>query len=619
MRIENNASGSIQNQTTNYIRFKIFNDRGREKYATRTIEYSGKTNVGDVAARTIHPDGTIIDVAKDAIFNKVEVKKGGEKVKVISFAFPSVEPGSIIEYRWAENEGESLYRYIPVEVQTEYPVDEVTFHVKPATDARYGIPAMRVMHFGCNPEQGNPDSKGFTPFVVRNVPAFHDEPFSPPGLTAKQWILIYYEENDKEQGDKYWNSVGKEYYAKSKERIKISGEMKQAAAEITAPGKTDDEKLALLALYCRKNIKDVFGEDVTTEERESYKKENNSTSDTFKRKLGTPKIFTWFSSHLLKPPAMRLALPTSRLAALISSIPVSTSVFSLTITSTPPSKSVISGSSTMLPTNIRLPALLLGASKALALSSPIPKTPNGSPRRSLSSDETKIQRIADLTLSPDGDLDGTIRELFWGNEAIAWRIEHLHQNDSEREAYIRERLKQRYADFEVKDIKVTVSPDASRPVGVSYHLTVKGYCQRTGKRLFLRPSFFTAGQTAYFTDPNRTNIIYFNYPWSELDSVDIHLPAGFQLDHADAPPNFDVPPIKWVAKVSLSPSTNTLVYRRNFTVGNNTLIGFDPKFYKAVKTVFDQAHSSDEHMITFKQADPNAPAAAPAGAPTQQK
>ena len=272
VRIENNASGSIQNQTTNYIRFKIFNDRGREKYATRTIEYSGKTNVGDVAARTIHPDGTIIDVSKDAIFNKVEVKKGGEKVKVISFAFPSVEPGSIIEYRWVENEGESLYRYIPVEVQTEYPVDEVTFHVKPATDARYGIPAMRVMHFGCDPQQGNADSKGFTPFVIRNVPAYHDEPFSPPGLTAKQWILIYYEENDKEQGDKYWNSVGKEYYAKSKERIKISGEMKQAAAEITAPGKTDDEKLALLALYCRKNIKDVFGEDVTTEERESYKK-----------------------------------------------------------------------------------------------------------------------------------------------------------------------------------------------------------------------------------------------------------------------------------------------------------------------------------------------------------
>ena len=71
IRIENNLIGSIRNQTTNYIRFKIFNDRGREKYANRKIEYFGKTHVSDVAARTIHPDGTIIDVKRDEIFDKV--------------------------------------------------------------------------------------------------------------------------------------------------------------------------------------------------------------------------------------------------------------------------------------------------------------------------------------------------------------------------------------------------------------------------------------------------------------------------------------------------------------------------------------------------------------------
>jgi hypothetical protein len=618
VRIENNVRGSIQNQTTNYLRFKIYNDRGREKYANASIEYNAKTSLGSVSARTIHPDGTIIDVKKDAIFNKVEVKKGGDKIKVITFAFPSVEPGSIIEYRWTENEGERLYRYIPLSVQTEYPVDEVTFHVKPATNYDYGIPAMRVMHFGCDPQQSKSDSMGFTSFTVRNVPAYKDEPFSPPGLTGKQWILIYYEENDKEEGDKYWSSVGRGYYAKAKEQIKVNGEMKQAAADITAPGKTDDEKLALLALYCMKNIKNLYGENVTTEERDAFKKDNASSIDTFKRKIGTPEdiliVFValaqaaGYEARLAHVAARRNFIFDPRIHNgyfVYDNVDAAVQVgdkwkfYDISDEYAPPG--------TLSWPEQGVSALIPDSKNSEWVTTPL-----------LSSDDSKIQRIADVTLSPEGDVDGTVRELFWGNEAMAWRTRHLHQNDSEREAYIRENLKERYADFEVKDIKVTISPDASRPVGVSYHLSVKGYCQRTGKRLFLRPSFFTAGHSAYFSDAERTNIIYFNYPWSEIDSVDIHLPPGFQLDHAEAPPSFEAPPIKWVAKVSLAPATNTLVYHRTFVVGTNTLIGFDPKFYKQVKAVFDQAHSSDEHMITLKQADPNSPAA-PTGAPTQQR
>ena len=204
VRIENNPSGSVQNQTTSYVRFKIFNDRGREKHGDIQIEYdAGRTHISDVVGRTIHPDGTIIEVKKDSIFDKISVKKGHEKFHVISFAFPDVQPGSLVEYKWTENEGETIYRYVPLEVQSEYPVDEVTFHIKPATSYDYNVPAMRFMHFGCDPQMGNPDSKGFTPLTVRNVPAYKNEPNSPPGLAAKQWILVYYEENDKTAGDKY--------------------------------------------------------------------------------------------------------------------------------------------------------------------------------------------------------------------------------------------------------------------------------------------------------------------------------------------------------------------------------------------------------------------------------
>jgi hypothetical protein len=255
VRIDNALTGYARNVRTTYVRFKIFNDRGREKYGNVKLEYAGKEHIGGVEARTIHPDGTIVDVKKDGIFDKVEIKKGGTKVRAVSFAFPSVEPGSIIEYRYSEDGGEFLSRYIPLDVQSEYPVDEVTFHIKPAT-SNYGVmPAMRVMQFGCEPERGSTDSRGFTTLTVRNVPAYHEEPYSPPLRSSREWILVYYEENSNVGKDKYWLGVGRDAYGKAKEQIKLTGEIKQTSAEIVSKGKTDEEKLALLAEYCRKTLR----------------------------------------------------------------------------------------------------------------------------------------------------------------------------------------------------------------------------------------------------------------------------------------------------------------------------------------------------------------------------
>ena len=610
VRIENTAVGHFHSQTTSYIRFKIFNDRGREKYSDVKLEYEGKEHISDVAARTIHPDGTIIDLKRDAVFDKVEVKKGGLKVKVISFALPSVEPGSIIEYRYVEDEGEVLFTYIPLDVQTEYPVDEVTFHVKPATNSYVALPAMRVMNFGCNPEQGRADTKGFYPFTVHNVPAFHNEPYSPAGLAANQWILVYYEENDKTGKDKYWAAIGKQENAKAKEQIKISGEMKQTAADIVSKGKTDDEKLSLLADYCRKNMKNIDGPDVTTEEREAYKPNLNS-ADTFRRKVGTPADIDFAFVALAQAAGFdaRRARVADRRAFIFN--PQIQSAFFL---NNGDAAVQVDGKWKFYDVSDEFapPGTLTWPEQGVWALLPDSKDSEWVETPLLTSDQTRIQRIADITLSEAGDVDGNIRELYWGNESIKWRIEHARQNDSEREASIRESIKERYADFDVSDIKVTVSPDASRPVGVSYHLSVKGYAQRTGKRIFLRPSFFTVGQAAYFTDANRNNIIYFDYPWSETDSVDIHMPAGYELDHPEAPPSFEFKPVgKYTAKVSLVKATNTMLYRRNFVFGGDKIPQFDVPQYKPIKAIFDQIHASDEHMITLKQSD------TPPDAPTQ--
>lgn len=254
VRVLNEAAtyGYPENVITEYVRLKIFTDRGKDKYGTVEIPYWGKNLIGDVAGRTIKPDGTIVELGKDAVFRKTVVKGNGVSVKVVAFAMPAVEPGCIIEYRWRKNVGEYISRYLPLDVQSEYPTDEVTFHIKPVSSQWVHWPTMRYMPFGCEPEKGGTDPAGFSTFSVHNVPALHEEPDMPPEYSVKQWVLMYYEENEHSGIDQYWKALGRQLYSEYSTKMKVNGDVKALAAEETAGIASDEEKVARLAQYCRR-------------------------------------------------------------------------------------------------------------------------------------------------------------------------------------------------------------------------------------------------------------------------------------------------------------------------------------------------------------------------------
>src|SRR5437016_1610220 len=92
-----------------YVRLKVLTVNGK-RYADVEIPYSGKDfGIVDVKARTISPDGAI-SPSTPKIYDKTIVKAHGVKVKVKSFTFSDVQPGSIIEWRYTRVwEKESVY------------------------------------------------------------------------------------------------------------------------------------------------------------------------------------------------------------------------------------------------------------------------------------------------------------------------------------------------------------------------------------------------------------------------------------------------------------------------------------------------------------------------------
>jgi hypothetical protein len=86
----------------NYFRIKILTEAGR-KYGDIEIPLSdGVGNIANINARTIRPDGSIINFSGQ-VFQKTIVKAKGYKYVAKTFTMPDVQVGSIIEYYYTIN------------------------------------------------------------------------------------------------------------------------------------------------------------------------------------------------------------------------------------------------------------------------------------------------------------------------------------------------------------------------------------------------------------------------------------------------------------------------------------------------------------------------------------
>ncbi len=63
-----------------YVRVKVFNKRGREKYSKVDIPYIKGAKIKNIMARVIKPDGSTVELAKTDVFDR-EIAKA-DKVKI---------------------------------------------------------------------------------------------------------------------------------------------------------------------------------------------------------------------------------------------------------------------------------------------------------------------------------------------------------------------------------------------------------------------------------------------------------------------------------------------------------------------------------------------------------
>jgi len=616
----------LETVLNHYIRIKIFNERGRDAQGKVDL-YEAKVRgrnirIKDVAGRTIKPDGSIVELKKEDVFQRDVVKASGVKFKARSFALPGVEPGAVIEYRWREvRDGVSGYeRYY---FSRDIPVQLVKYYIKPYDDrlrnSEGDAVGLRAQIFHGDAKPFTKEKDGSYSTSMTNVPAFREESRMPPEDAVRPWMLTFYAPGDKAPtAEQFWAGYGRRLSSNFKSYTKVNDDIRKAAAEQTAGAQTDEEKLRRLFDFVRARVK-RYTDDAAglTPDQLKKIKENKSPADTLKRGVGD----LWDINYLFGALASAAGFEVRVAAASDRGDTFFDPNFPDDYFIHPTSIAVKVGDGWRLfdpgTTYATIGMLrwqeegqqtLIADEKAPAWV----MSPMSPPQKSLE------RRTGKLKLSEDGTLEGDVRVEYTGHTAAEVKEYYDDESPADREELIRKRFKARLGEVEITDIKIENVTDPDKPFAFAFHVRVPGYAQRTGKRLFLKPAFFQSGQGAMFTTSSRRHLVYFHYPWAEEDAVEIELPEGFALDNAESPSPFGSGALsQYKPSLGVTKDGRKLVYRRHFFFGGATpdkitLLTFDARVYPALKQYFDQVHTQDAHAISLKQA----PAAAAAG---QQK
>jgi hypothetical protein len=603
VRVADDLEGGDPRTVLNhYIRIKIFTDRGRETYSRVDITYLTGTDIKDVAARTIKPDGSIVELKKEDVFEKTIVKVSGVKLKAKSFALPGVETGAIVEYRWREVRNNSITFYDRFELQRDIPVRLVEYHLKPARFQTFTSIGMNARTYHGNTTPFVKEKDGFFLTTMTNVPSFREEPRMPPENQMRAWMLVYYTTEENLPAEKLWTKVGREVYDAYKPVLKPTDEIRKATAEAIGDAATSQDKLLRLYNYSRDKIKNINDDAAGISKDERAKiKENKTPTDTLKRGTGTGEDIDVLFAALANAAGFDARITRTSDREKIFFNNASTDRYWLNGYNV---AVLLDGQWRFFdPASKYVPfGMLRWQEEGEKTLIPDPKeaiwvqTPISEPQKSL------MKRTAKLTLAEDGTLEGDVQIEFTGQFANEKKEENDEDSQARREESLTDDVKGQLSSAELTKVRIENVTDPVKPLVHAYHIRVPGYAQRTGKRLFLQPAFFQRGLRPLFSDSARQHPVYFHYPWLEEDEVTIELPAGFSLDNADAPAPFSGGSVgEYKATIGIAKDGRTLHFKRSFFFGGGGNILFPVAAYPQLKNFFDVLNTQDSHTITLKQ------------------
>lgn len=513
-----------------YHRIKILSDKGKQ-FADVEIPLLDGFSVADLKARTIHPDGKIVNFT-DKPFDTTLVKAHGIRIHAKKFTLPDVTVGSIVEYKyritWPAN---VVYDTLWVLQQDLYTIKEV-FRMKPYKGP-LDIEGARLLYVYLNMvNESVPQKKGDVwELQLENMAAFDAEEYMPPEDDYKPQVRFYYGGKEVASPDAFWEAIAKSLGEITERQIGNSKEVKDAAAQ--AIGSETDAEKKLRKLYARaqqlRNLSFERERDAEEAKRENLKP-NSNIADTLKHGYGTHDDINRLFAGLARAAGFdaSLAFASNREQRSFKKEILSLRQLDATLVSVnlngkevfldPGTKYCPFGLIRWMRTAV--PALSVAKRGGAFVTTP-PSNP----------EDSVVHRVANASLDVTGSLKGEFTLEFNGEEALEHRLEALQTDEAGRSKGLEHDLAKLLPEgAQVKLLKVEGMEESEKPLVAHYSVEVPGFASVAGKRLLVPVCVFQTQTKNPFVHEMRTYPIAFPYSSSELDDVVIKAPEGYTLE-----------------------------------------------------------------------------------------
>ena len=577
----------------NYFRIKILTEEGRRHADVEIPFLKGNNDVVNVRARTIKPDGSIVNF-DGKVYEKNLVKGRGVKYLAKTFTLPDVQVGGIIEYFFTIDLGENMLFDSHWILSDELFTKKAQFSLKPykgtyqTFNLRWswqGLPA------GADPKEG-PD--GIVRMEANNIPSFQTEDFMPPPNELKSRVdFIYQEGLPEKDADSFWKHFGKERNGRLESFVGKKGAMQQAVAQIVAPADSQDVKLR--KIYDRvQQIRNTSYEVQKTEQEEKRSKEKpvENVEELWKRGYGNGQQLTWLFLGLARAAGFEaygcwvsgrseyFFTPVTMQSAKLNANVVLVKLNGKDLYFDPGGAFTPFAMLEWAETGV--PGLRLDKDGGSFIRTTLPQA-----------SESRIERLGKLKLSDAGDLEGKLTVTYTGLEAMYKRLEERHADEVERKKFLEERVTSQIA--AASEAELTNKPDWSSsetPLVAEFNLKIPGWASGAGKRVVIPAAIFTTAEKGIFEHANRVHPIYFEYPHEKSDDVTVELPPGWQVSSVPPPQEVNGKIIVYTLKVESSPGTLRLT--RNLSVD---ILLLEPKYYASLRSFFQAVRTSDGVQI----------------------
>ncbi len=583
-----------------YERIKVLTEKGKELATIHTPYEHRDFKVSDIKGRTIHPDGTVIPLTTKPT-DLLEEKTNTRQVNDMVFTLPSVEVGSILEYRLQIRYNDDKVSAPTWEIQQPYFVHKAHYFFTPSSghgtiSNDRGQVLDRLMWITCGfPLQSViQDQKGRFSVDLNDIPAIPNDDWMPPLNTIKWRAEFYY--TFATSGANFWQSEGKRWAKDADRFTNPTGLLKSAVDQIVAPTDTEEQKARKLYAAVLKLENTRFTRKKSDAERKAEMlKPVKDAEDVWKQQSGSDDDIALLYIALARAAGLK-AWPmqvVDRSRAFFDPNYLSTNQLNdyIAIVDLGGKEVYLDPGQKVCPFGTLNWKHQSASGFKLTEKGTVPATTPAATYR-----DAATHRVADLTIAPDGGVQGSVRFVMTGPAAIRWRQMAL-ENDLDE-------VKKQF-DRSIRDeVPVGVSATFDHFLALDdYDINLIAVAKvsgnmgtATGKRFFLPGLFFESRATHPFVaQDKRTSPIDLEYAKMEDDDVTYHLPAGYTMESGPKTASISWPNNALLRIGSTVKDDQVTVVRalaRNFFL-------LDPKSYNDLHDFYLKVAAADQQPLVL--------------------